>query len=106
MSMCLSPSTGRHYSVPTVVQDLLGTLRLSCTKCHMTTTAAQYRLHKNSQCQGHYEVSSPSQVTAQHILQRSIAAPTLPVEKQVAEHLVRRLMLECRDRVVRIPTRG
>ena len=90
----------------TVVQDLLGTLKLSCTKCHKTTTAAQHRLHKNSQCQGHYEASSPSQITAQHILQRPMTAPTLPVEKQVAECLVRRLMTESDDTVVRIPTRG
>ena len=90
----------------TVVQDLLGTLKLSCAKCHQTTTVAQYRLHKISQCQGHYEVSSPSRVTAQHILQRPMTAPTLPVEKQVAEHLVRQLMTESKDTVVRIPTRG
>ena len=36
------------YLLSTVVQDLLGTLKLSCTKCHKTTTAAQYRLHKIS----------------------------------------------------------
>ena len=94
------------YLPSTVVQDLLGTLKLSCTKCHKTTTAAQYRLHKISLCQGHYEVSSPSRVTAQHILQRPTTAPTLPVEKQVAEHLVRQLMTESKDTVVRIPTRG
>ena len=73
---------------------VLGTLKLSCTKSHKTTTAAQYRLQKISQCQEHYEVSSPSRVTAHHILQRPMTAPTLPVEKQVAEHLVRRLMTE------------
>ena len=94
------------YLPSTVVQDLLGTLKLSCTKCHKTTTAAQYRLHKISQCQGHYEVSSPSRVTAQHILQRPTTVPTLPVEKQVAEHLVWQLMTESKDTVVRIPTRG
>ena len=63
-------------------------------------------LHKKSQCQGYYEVSSPPQVTAQHILQRPMTAPTRPVEKQVAQHLVRRLMSEINDTVVRIPTRG
>ena len=35
-----------------------------------------------------------------------MTAPTLPVEKQVAEHLVWRLMTESEDTVVRIPTRG
>jgi len=90
MSMLLSPSTGRYYSVPTVVQDLLGTLRLSCTKCHMTTTAAQYRLHKNSQCQGHYDISSPSQATAQHRHSSEVNCDTNSTCRiKVAEHLVR-----------------
>ena len=90
----------------TVVQDLLGTLKLACTKCHKTTTAAQYMLHKKSQCQRYYDIFSPSRVTAHHILQRPMTAPTRPVEKQVAEHLVQRLMSASNDTVVRIPTRG
>ena len=52
---------------------------LHALKCHKTTTAAQYRLHKKHQCQGYYEVFSPSRVSAHHILQRPMTAPTLPV---------------------------
>ena len=89
----------------TVVQDLVRILKPSCTKCHKTTIAAQYRLHKNTQ-QGHYEASSPSQITAQHILQRPMTVPTLPIEKQVAEYLVQQLMTESEDTVIRIPKRG
>ena len=89
-----------------VVYDLLGAMKLSCSSCHQITTAQQYRVHRDSDCRGHYEVSSPSRVSARDILQRPATAPTLPVERKVAEHLVKRLMLESEDTVVRIPTRG
>ncbi len=89
-----------------IVLDLLATLRLSSTKCSRTTTARQYRKHKESNCQGHYEETSPFLVTAERILQRPITAPTQPVERQVAAHLVRRLMSESGDSVLKIPTRG
>ncbi len=89
-----------------VVLDLPGTLRLSCTKCSRTTTARQYRKHREGDCQGHYEVTSPFLVTAENILQRPVTAPTQPVERRVAEHLVRRLMSESGDSVIRIPTKG
>jgi len=89
-----------------VVLDLLGTLRLSCNRCSRTTIARQYHKHKESNCQGHYEIVSPLQVTVENILQRPVTAPTQPVERRVAEHLVRRLMSESEDSVLRIPTRG
>ena len=62
-------------------------------------------LHKESQCKGHCKISSPSHISAQEILLRPVTAPTQPVEK-VAENLVRRLMAENEDRIVKIPTKG
>ena len=90
-----------------VVCDLLGSVKLSCSNCHTTATARQYKLHWESHCPGHYEVSSPSRVSARDILQRPTIATTLPVERRVAEHLVRWLLSESWDTtVVQIPTRG
>ena len=89
-----------------VVYELLGALKLVCGTCKQKTTAAQLKQHKASQCKGHYEVPSPSQISAQEILARPVTAPTQPVERRLAEHLVRRLMTESEDKVVRIPTRG
>ena len=41
------------------------------------------------------------------ILEKSPTTPTIPVEKRVAESLIRRLMAESRDEsVIRVPTRG
>ena len=88
-----------------VVYNLLGDVKLVCKACKQTTTAAQYRLHKESRCKGHYEIS-PSCISAQEILSRPVTAPTQPVEKKVAENLVRRLMAENEDKIVRIPTKG
>ena len=89
-----------------IVYDLLGDLKVVCSTCKMTTTARQYKLHLASHCQGHYELASPSRVSARDILQRPTTAPTLPVERRVAEHLVRRLLIESESTVVKIPTRG
>ena len=86
-----------------IVYDLLGDLKLVCSNCKMTTTARQYKLHLASHCQG---LASPSRVSARDILQRPTTAPTLPVERRVAEHLVRRLLIESESTVVKIPTRG
>ena len=87
-----------------VVYNLLGDVKLVCKACKQTTTAAQYRLHKESQCKGHYEIS-PSRISAQEILSRPVTAPTQPVEN-VAENLVRRLMAENEEKIVKIPTKG
>ena len=90
-----------------VIYDLLGSMKLSCSNCHRTATAQQYKLHQESHCHGHYEVSSLSRVSARDILQRPTTAPTLPVERRVAEHLMRRLLSESGDTsVLQIPTRG
>ena len=91
-----------------VVYNLLGDIKLVCKACRQMTTAAQYGLHKESQCKGHYEISSPSRISAREILSRPVTAPTQPVEKKVAENLVRRLMAENEDMcgIVKIPTKG
>jgi hypothetical protein len=81
-----------------VVYEILGALKLVCGTCKQKTTAAQLKQHKASQCKGHYEVPSPSQISAQEILARPVTAPTQPVERRLAEHLVRRLMTESEDK--------
>ena len=70
------------------------------------TTAARYWLHKESQCKEHYKFSSPSRIRARETLSRPVTASTQPVEKKVAENLVRRLVAGNEDRIVKIPTKG
>ena len=89
-----------------VVYEVLGSLKLVCGTCQHKTTAAQFKQHKASQCQGHYDIPSPSEISAQDILSRPVTVPTQPVERRLAEHLVWRLVTESEDRVVRILTRG
>ena len=89
-----------------VVYELLGALKLVCQTCQQKTTAAQFKQHKASHCKAHYEVLSPSRISAHEILARPVTARTQPVERRLAEHLVRRLMTESEDKIVRIPTRG
>lgn len=86
-----------------VVTELIGGMRVQCTNCAQTTTAAQYAAHKSSHCR-HY--SSPLQLSVRDILEKSPSTPTLPVEKRVAENLIRRLMTENSDPVIKVPTRG
>ena len=88
-----------------VVNDLLRDLKMQCRECGHTTTAGQLSQHKASLCQDHFEnTSSPSHLSVKDILDRPTTAPSLPVERQVAAHLVRRLLSS--ERVVTIPTRG
>ena len=89
-----------------VLTNVLASLKLKCGVCNNTITAQQYLAHKSSNCQSHFDVASPSRVTAMSILLKSTTTPTHPVERQVAENLVRRLMAESVDSVLRIPTRG
>jgi len=89
-----------------VVLDLLGTLRLSCNRCSRTTIARQYHKHKESNCQGHYELVSPFQVTVENISPKASHSTYSASGKAGGKHLVRRLMSESEDSVLRIPTRG
>ena len=90
-----------------VVTDLMGGLRIQCSICNKTTTAEQYTQHKTSQCQQYFNSPSPSPVSVGEILQKSPSTPILPVEKRVAESLIRRLMAETKDdSVIKVPTRG
>ena len=91
---------------PSAMLDLLGDLKLRCKSCNQTTTARRYQSHADARCQTSYDVQSPSRVSVKEILDRPISAPTLPVERRVAEHLVRRLMAESGEGSVRISTRG
>ena len=87
-----------------VVYSLFGDVKLVCKACKQTTTATPYGLHKESKCKKHYEIS-PSRISTQEIVSRPVIALTQPVEK-VAENLVRRLIAENEDRIVKIPTKG
>ena len=87
-----------------VVNDLLRDQRLRCQECGHTTTAGQFSEHRGSLCQGHFERTSPSCLSVRDILDRPTTAPSLPVERQMAAHLVRRFLSS--ERVVTIPTRG
>ena len=87
-----------------VVNDLLRDQRLRCQECGHTTTAGQFSEHRGSLCQGHFERTSPSRLSVRDILDRPTTAPSLPVERQMAAHLVRRFLSS--ERVVTIPTRG
>ena len=89
-----------------VVHSVLGNLRLQCNKCRHVTTAQEYRQHKESRCEGHQVPVSPSRISARDILQCPTTAPVLPVEKRVAEHLVRRMLTETEGGILKIPTQG
>ena len=45
-------------------------------------------------------------VTVKDILNTPTNTPTDPVEREVAQHLVRRIMVESEDKVIRLPTKG
>ena len=49
---------------------------------------------------------SSKTVTVEDILQTPPTVPTQPVERQVAEKVVRRMMEESDDNLIRLPTRG
>ena len=90
----------------TVVTDVLAGLQLRCDICNHIIVARHYQAHRTSNCQRYLHVTSPLRVTARDILEKTTTTPTHPVERQVAENLVRCLMAESESSVVRIPTRG
>ena len=87
-----------------VITDLMGQLKIQCNSCKNITTVQQYDHHRKSRCRLYFD--SP-QLSVHDILEKSPTTPTIPVEKRVAESLIRRLMAESRDEsVIRVPTRG
>ena len=56
-------------------------------------------------------IDSPSKMTISEVLSRPTNLPATPVEKKVAEHLVKKIINQqdendSREGVVRVPTRG
>ena len=86
----------------TAIVEVLSSLRVRCRSCKRYTTAENYDAHQSSSCTKHFIVTT----SVDDILSQSSTSPTLPVEKKVAENLVRRLLAESSDNMVRIPTRG
>lgn len=86
-----------------VILEILANLRVHCTTCNRQATASKFDLHLGSNCSTNFLHTTP---TVEDILSQSPTTPTLPVEKKVAEILVRRLLAESDSNTVTIPTRG
>ena len=84
-----------------VTITVLSNLKICCTQCNRQTTVSVLDSHMQSNCSGHSDCTS-----AAEMLSQPVSAPTLPVEKKLAEKLVRRLFRERDSRTIRIPTRG
>ena len=88
---------------PPVVTQILAELKIRCNRCNNLTTASQFNAHLSSNCNQYTAISSPS---LEDILSAPGTAPTLPVERRVAEKLVRRLLAESEDNTITISTGG
>ena len=84
------------------VLEVLSSLIVCCKSCKRQAKADHYDAHESSRCTKHYITTT----SVNDILSQSSKSPTLPVEKKVAENLVRRLLAESSDNIVRIPTKG
>ena len=94
---------------PPVVISLLSSLLVICSKgCGRLVRADHYTKHLDSKCVGYYhlEVNSPSKITLQDFLSKPTRTPPTPAEKKVAGHLVRRLLHDGQQQVLKVPTHG
>ena len=94
---------------PSMVLNLLSGLLVTCGRgCGRLVRANLYIKHCESKCVGfyHQEVNSPSKMTLRDVLSKPTNLPPTPVEKKVTQHLVRRLLDESPQQVIRVPTRG
>lgn len=88
---------------------ILGNQLVNCTKgCNQSVRAKHYQDHLKSKCTAFCEhtILSPSRTTIRDILKRQTDTPTTPVERKVAENLIKRLMAETKEPVIRVPTQG
>ena len=90
-------------SPSSVVMDLLhSALHLKCNSCQKVISAKEYPQHS---C--HHTTASPSRFSAKDMLERPLTAPQNPLEKRVAEHLVRKLMVQSSSGgTLTVPTQG
>ena len=77
-----------------VVLKLLGALLIRCDKpsCSAVIDLKHLADHVNSGCQTHVPSFSPSKLTAQQILSRTLQSPPTSVEQKAAANIVKRLM--------------
>ena len=104
---CYDHSLGRDtVTAPSsIVMGLLSNIRLKCLKCHAQLPAHAMEKHVEQDCS--FDPRTPSKVSAAEILNRPLSATSQPVEKQVTEHLVRRLLSQTPDSgVATMQTRG
>ncbi len=88
--------------------SLLNELVVVChRKCGNSVKLQNYNQHLHNHCKSHY-VDSPSKVTLKDVLCRPTTSPATSVERQAAQHLVRRLMHqgEGAPGVLQLPTGG
>ena len=98
-----------HPPPPMVTSLLSGLLVICSKKCERLVRADQYIKHLESNCMEHYQlqVNSPSRMTLRDVLLKPTIAHPTPAEKKVANHLVRHLLNESPEQVLRVSsTRG
>lgn len=92
------------------MMEVLGSQLVECDRgCNRVVKANQYLQHLHSQCQAFFEhsVHSPSRTTIRDLLEKDSANLTTPTEKEVTNHLIKRLMAENEDgQVLTVPMRG
>ena len=90
---------------PPMVTNLLSGLLVTCSKnCGRLVRAGQYTKHLDSKCTEHFhiQVNSPSRMTLRDVLSKPAAVPPTPAEKKVANHLVKRLLNDNPEQVIRV----
>ncbi len=107
---CSSPLADHVHPPSRVTLDVLGSQLVVCSRgCNRMVKADLYIAHIKSQCQGFYQhsVLSPSRITLHDVLEKETESPPTPAEKEVAEKIMRRLMIESGDsQVLHLPTGG
>ena len=64
-------------------------------------------MHAQNKCLSHYKVSdSPSKVTMSDMLSRRTNLPATPAERKVAGHLVKKILNQNCNGVLKVPTSG
>ena len=113
---CASVSIGDSLSCPCCYDHDLSEDTVNAPSSRMTDLfEAAMKVHCHT-CQGVFFLSehrehtchlnSPSRLSVQQILDRPVTAPPHPVESRVAEHLVRRLIVQGTTDTITIPTQG
>ena len=95
---CCYSSLESHAKPPSrLTLGVIGQQLVECSMgCNRAVKVGFYLKHLQSQCQSHYEhsIHSPSRTTVQKILDRQVDAPTMSVERKVAQNLFKRMMVE------------